>query len=389
MKRPREIYADRQSLFPVRLVGGFICVDFHFGCNGCSFCLNRRDPVLRKILDAGIQFDIASAGIFPDDVYSLLKQSRFFNAARVPVRIGHITDWKYEIDSTHDFLGLLPDDYPIVLMTRFPLDNRQKKTLQSKQGAIAHLTLTPYGTGLNCSPAASQIIDSARDLPANKVFYMLRPLAEGCIDNAKDILKALPDKSHIGLHKLSIDSIPTIGDARPLSEDYFQELRHFARQQGHQILDYFGCLFRRNLGIPFFRFQNAAMLTDSSCVVCPNKAVCHKSVSKIDSAAIKNAASEIGIVVEQLAHENGVIKLFSNTPSARADEIYVSEMFCAEVVISSISRATEPVLKEMPGETISRWHTTGLIDTEQLKTWGNSIEKHLFKNTASLRTCPP
>ncbi len=379
MKRPREIYSGNQSLFPVRLVGGFICVDFHFGCNGCSFCLNRRDPVLRKILDAGIQFDIARAGILPTDVYSLLKHSRFFNAARVPLRIGHITDWKYEIDSAHDFLDLLPDDYPVVLMTRFPLDSRQREALKGRQGAITHLTLTPNGTGLNCSQGALQIIDSARELPANKVFYMLRPLAEGCVDNTKDILKALPKKSHVGLHKLSIDSIPTIGDAMPLAEESFQKLRHFAREQGHHLLDYFGCLFRRNLGIPFFRFLSAATLPDSSCFACPNITVCQEASNRIDTAAIKNAASEIGIMVDQLAHENAVIKLCSNTASARADEIYLSEMFCAEVLISSISRANKPILKEMPSEIISRWHTTGLIDTEKLKTWGNSIEKLLLK----------
>lgn len=376
MKRPREIYVGQQSFFPVRLLGGFICVDFHFGCNGCSFCLNRRDPAQRKILDAGIQFDIASAGITPRDVHSLLTRSRAFTSARVPIRIGHITDWQYEIDSAHDFLSLIPDDYPVVLMTRFALSNRQISTLKTTRGAVAHITLTPEAPGLECSPTA-QIIDTARDLPSSKVLYMLRPLAEGSLEHAKAILRELPCRSHVGFHKLSTDSIPTIGDAKPLAEDKIQELRIFAREQGHHLLDYFGCLFRRNLGIPFFRFGSASLLPDSSCLACENNPVCHAALDRNDLIAVKSAAGDIGIAVDQLVRDNHAINLITQTITGRADEIYISEKSCVEVVISSISRANEPVLKGLSTEVMSRWQAVNLIDVETLNAWGNRIAKLL------------
>jgi hypothetical protein len=206
---------------------------------------------------------------------------------------------------------------------------------------------------------------------------MLRPLAEGCHEHAEDILRGLPEKSHVGLHKLSIDSIPTIGDARPLAEDEIQALRYSAREQGHHLLDYFGCLFRSNLGIPFFRFLSAARLPDSSCFACKNITVCKEAGDRIDLAGIHRAASEAGIVVDQMVRENSVINLISKTAAARADEIYLSERSCSEVFISSISRADEPVLRELPDEIMSRWDATGLIDAHCLKAWAHSIEKLL------------
>ena len=39
--RHKEYYGDELELAPVRLLGGFVNVDTHLGCIGCSFCVQR------------------------------------------------------------------------------------------------------------------------------------------------------------------------------------------------------------------------------------------------------------------------------------------------------------------------------------------------------------
>lgn len=375
MSRHREQPRGGLALSPVRLLGGFICVDFHIGCAGCSYCLNRRDPVLRDILDRSVHLDLSRVGIEPGKTLSLAASTLPYRKAKVPIRCGHLTDWRYQERETEAFYRLLPRDYPMAVMTRYPLSAAQAGVARGQDNLLVHVTVTPPIPGFEeHAVECEEVVASASSLPRRNVVFMLRPLVTDNDAANRRLVDLLPPKSNVCFHGLSTDSIPAADRASSIAEDELTALKGMAQDRDLTVLDYFGCVLRQNIGRPFFKhWEKRTEL--SRCAGCTNAATCGSETPCLTQDAIAGETSLLKIVPREIRIERRTVQIQTRTPSARAEEVYLSERLNACVYLSSVTRTGEKGIRSVENDVLERWESTGFFPTFALRGLSEDIRR--------------
>jgi hypothetical protein len=375
VKRHKEQLVHGLELSPLRLLGGFICIDFHFGCIGCNYCLNRRHPVLHQVLERGLQFD---AGLDVPQLAAMLEGMPSFHRARVPLRVGHVSDWFYEKSETARFCAWLPDDYPAVLMTRFPLSAAQRGLVQDHTNLLVHLTVTPPHPGE--SPRFSDAaVDSTSTLARDRIIYMFRPLVTGDPAATHALLDRLPVGSFVAFKGLSTHNIPGLDpDQHRITPDEVLALRASATRRRLIPIDLFGCVFRERMGLPFFKHHAIRDLTaDSHCHNCSNRSACEATLDPPPVGAIQSEVQRLGLSVQRVDSREGVLHVTTSEPSSRADEIYLSELFSRDIQLSSVFRGDGPGVTDVEGDVFRRQERIGFLPVAELRRLSAALESRV------------
>lgn len=385
-KRLKEQLVDGLELSPVRLLGGFICVDFHFGCIGCSYCLNRRHPVLHQILERGLQFD---AGLSLERLGELLGTLPSFTRARVPLRIGHVTDWFYEQEETARFCEWLPSDYPAVLMTRFPLTEGQRRLVGERRNLLVHLTVTPPAPGAS-SRLCDAALDSTRRLPREGLVTMFRPLVSGDPGPTQALLDQLPAGSFVAFKGLSTNDIPGLDPAlRKVTAEEVLALRAHAVARGLIPVDMFGCVFRERMGLPFFKHHEIADRSeDSHCRVCRSRALCEATLAPLPRAALDEELARLEVPAESVRIDGAVVRVETWEPASRAEEVYLSELLSRDVRLSSVPRGQTAGVADLGGRVFERQERAGFLPVTQLRALSAALEARISRPAAKARRSP-
>jgi hypothetical protein len=239
--RHKEFYDDDLELAPVRLLGGFVNVDTHLGCVGCSFCLNRRYPVHRRVLERKVQRDYAEVGATSGKIVSWVRQLPSVREARVPVRIGHITDLAFEERGACEIVAGLDPESPVLLATRFPVAGAIGDLLRARRNVMLHLTVTPATPGSNSdADETHRAIESVRGLPADQVFVVFCPLVTGAGSALQELLRTLPAGSRVGFKEIDVTAIPGCAPLTPMPRTEIDLLSAQARNLGHRWLPFYG-----------------------------------------------------------------------------------------------------------------------------------------------------
>lgn len=367
LERQKEGYAGVLDLAPVRLIGGFICVDTHVGCAACSFCLNRRYPALRRVLEEAVQLDHAALGVPPERVLEWIVALPSYRRARVPLRIGCASDLAFEKPGALAIAGGIDVRHPALLMTRFAISPSVTQLLERRENLLLHLTLTPAVPGVLEGPGdLAEVIRSVAKVPPERLYVMLGPLVRGSAPAVARILPLLPPGAAVGFKSLKTDGLSPAAGAIPLSPDELASLARSAAAAGLVHLPLAGCRVRRSLGIPFFRYRRIASEYPEGCGACSNRSVC-ASVPAPALEEVQSEARAIGIEPEAIAAADGAIIVHSSEPTARADEVYLSELFCREVFLSSVRRAEREEVVALDEAILARWERTGFYPAEQLR----------------------
>ena len=343
--RHKERYDDELELAPVRLLGGFVNVDTHLGCVGCSFCLNRRYPVHQRVLERGIHREFADVGATAARIGSWVRGLPSVRMARVPVRIGHITDLAFEERGACEVVAGLDPESPVLLATRFPVGDSTRELLR---------------------------IESVRGLPADQVFFVFCPLVAGAGPAVLELMRALPSQSRIGLKEIDVTSIPGCGGLIPMPRMELDDLIARAGELGHRWLPFYGCLVRSNLGLPCFFLARAAARSPRTCERCANRPVC-ASVRRPTVEEIGRAAATIGLVPAGVRFVDGRVEIDIHEPAARADEVFLSEKLTAEVRLSSVARAAKRETVQLAEEVFRRWERVGFYPVEEMRSLGRKM----------------
>ncbi len=375
MKRHKELLPESLEFSPIRLLGGFICIDTHIGCRGCKFCLNRRQPILHRVLEDGFHLDLSETGLSTAEICGLITSLPSFREAMVPIRIGHLSDWAYQYQDIEHLLDCIPDDYPITLMTRFPLAEPQVETVLRRPNVIVHATLTPYMPEFHqdYTPHRS-IVESVSPLPPTSLIFMLRPLVEGNVSETLRIIDSLPEGSHICFKKMSTDEIPSMPDIRPVTKHEIERFVQTAESRNHVALDYFGCVLRKKLGIPFFKFDEIGNQPSSACLACPNRTVC-ESVTPPGLAEIKTALEKLHIDCSGIRTDGSGVVVETRATASRAEEIYLSEKFKKPIEIVTVKRDSNRGSHYMKSDVFERWASSGFFPVERMETISGMIKK--------------
>lgn len=375
MKRHKELLGSGLDFAPVRLLGGFVCVDFHIGCDGCPGCLNRRHPGLDRVLQRELHLDAATLGLSTAHILDLVRRLPSYARAAVPVRVGHLTDWRYQVGQTEDLLAGLSPDYPIVLLSRHPLSEAQRRSVRAHRNALVHLSLAPrVPEWQRWYQAPQEVIASVKSLPVRQMLFMLRPLEESGAAEAERVLRALPAGANVAFKALSTEGIPETAGHLPMSPATLQRLRALALRLGLRVWDFFGCVLRRNLGRPFFKHVEVQRRAGEVCLACENQAICASPRGASDSA-IEQELAFLGIAPRAITWANEGVRVETDDATARAEEVFLSEILQHEVRLSSVARGETKLMHFMPERIFERWQARGFFPVEEMRRFSALVQQ--------------
>ncbi len=376
MKRAKEINNSSIAYANIRYLGGFICIDTHLGCKpACNYCLNRRDKKLDEILNKNIEFNYTDI-ISVKEIYEILKQSPSYKA-KIPLRIGHLTDFIFEEKETFELLNLIDKNYPVVLMTKFPISDYTNNNINKYPNVIIHISIAPKIKGAEkyyISP--EKIIDSAKNINKNNLLYMIRPLSFGVFDEVISVFNYLPENSNISLKELSTDNIDSAADLKTMSKDDIIKLKHIAEKK-HIVFDMFGCLLRKNLKIPFFKFEETNKINPNFCFKCSNFEICKNKNNFFDIEKLKELLKIMNIDFLSVETKDDSVQISTNTLTSRADEIYFSEYFNKDIKFSSVLRLEKSSVTDMDNGVLERWKKTNFYPVDKMIDITKKIEETL------------
>jgi hypothetical protein len=366
-RRAKESYGEALELVPIRLIGGFVCVDTHLGCAGCGFCLNRRYPAQRRVLESRAHRSWAEVGWPPERVAALAAGLPAVTRARVPVRFGHASDLVFQEDGAVALLRALPHDRSALLLTRFPVSATVARAVAGHPGALLHLSLAPpVGNGSKGAGDPREALAAAASVPPEQLFVLFGPLVEGSAPALERLLPLVPRGAAVGFKPLAIDGLPFDSESPPASAAELLALAAQARVLGLEVPPLAGCRLRGRLKLPFFRHCGLVAQDGSACDGCVTKAACTGVAAPRDESLCSEAA-RLGLIVHDVRREAARILLEVDAPAARADEIFLSERFGWPVHLSTVARAEGFRVVELPAEVFERWERHGIFPASALR----------------------
>jgi hypothetical protein len=365
-RRAKEAFTGLAELAPVRLIGGFVCVDSHLGCVGCSFCLNRRYPLQRVVLERRLHRGWGAAGLPPDRLGALVAALPAVRRGGVPIRFGHASDLAFEVDGARALLAALPPDRPAMLLTRFPPSAEVAALVADHPNALLHLSVTPPGPGLD--PGAVdplQALAAAAAVPPARLFVALGPLVEGSEGAATRLLEAVPPGAAVGLKPLAREGVPFETGAAPLASAGLAALLARSKALGLSTPPMAGCRLRANLARPFFRHRELLVEAPGACAACANLAAC-AAVPLPDDEALRTELEVLGLEPGPTRRGPGGVEVEVTVEVARADEAYLSEALGLPVYLSGVRRGGAYQVVTLGAAVLRRWEAVGFYPATTL-----------------------
>ncbi len=328
--QPYDDIGRDSMFFPIKVVNGFVTCDFILGCYACKFCLNRRYPEWQRLLAAK---KVLRSTLQVEQAASLLKRVKAITRARVTLKFGHDTDASLEEAEAQQLYDLLPADHPIVFMRRGRLlPEHRAFYLTNKPNLLMELTLTPRSEILDYRLDPFSILDSFSGVACN-MFFTIGPVCQDNFEEAKELIRAVPPGSKVWVRDLIIKDIPTM-DSAPRPDYRANELRIFAREQGHQVVSYLNCVARAELGLPFhkrgeFVSEPNTWQLEWSQQYCKALAQCSPELpAEEERAAIQSALGELGLTLAKPLHKfaHKSYNVVTNEEVNFGDECYLREL---------------------------------------------------------------
>lgn len=376
-----KIKTDILELFPVKLVGGFITVDYHIGCRGCSFCLSRRHKLWRKIYARN--FHTEPDFITPEMIYNILTKMKSFYKAKVPVRFGHNTDAGLQSDYGTKLFSMFEDSNPFIYLTRNPMNENIIKKINEKPNFLLKMTITPPSKLLNINNDVIAIIKSIRNCNPENIFVLIGPLVKDNISNVRNIIRMLPKGVWLDIKPLTTNGIPGLKKNMLPDQIEIENIRAEMFQSGYNITDYYGCVLRKKNGRGFYKARIAGGYVLKVCNACSNRKNCFKAVDKCRlDKAVRKEAEKIGIILgKNNDSASGTFEYEANTPVSRGDETYLSELFNYEIKFTSIIEGSQGGSFALEYSSIQkRWQNYGMFQSDEVYAMARNIyDKILIK----------
>ena len=347
------------QLLPIKLVPGYIAIDFVAGCIDCNFCVAKRDASIKKLFKSGRRYDLCGS----EQVYFLLNRMPSFNLACIPLRIGNDTDYVFQKVQIQKLIEELPDNYPIVVLTRFPLSQQDVQFFNGRPNVLLKITITPYSSSLYPNLNVDAVTKSLTNLACKHVVTfgpIVADNVDGCIKLLKEFkfsknsyayLKAL---DYCGLHWLNhikAADESSIALAKEVLDD--KKVRHLTMI----LCPLFEQLERgdpRVVDIPEDEKEN--------CLQCNSYRICYKS-EVIEDKKLRQILNVIGIdgfiYREKIGYKT--ICVDPGCKTAIGDEAFVSYMLGQKV------RFTNTIKGLFDEEIASRWSRCGFFPLDEIQ----------------------
>lgn len=370
------------ELFPIKLSPGFISVAFHLGCIGCNFCSVRYGNARDAIFAAGIHRRYPTG---PSEIAALLRAMPAFSKARLPLRLGNDTDVRFEMPDVIDLLERIPSDYPVALLTRFPVTPAEAAKV-GRANVVMKLTATPKSPHLSSPDNAGDVVASAAAFET-PVLLTIGPITADNFSDCLGLIDEVPRKSNVSLYlkPLNPEFHPSLAAIPQITHDQYRELRDAISRRGLRHVSQMMCCVYGALRMPQKRVSNVPMDERQDCVSCGSYDLCYSGDEGV-ADAIATELRTLGLRPLEPATRFGFRSYFVqiDQPSGYGDEAYVSERTGAKVKLSGTPAGTGNGRYAASLEVFRRWSDLHFFPYNELLTLtGAFIEESM--NAAGAR----
>ncbi|HET9555439.1 MAG TPA: hypothetical protein VFP50_20920 [Anaeromyxobacteraceae bacterium] len=394
-RTPRRDYEPLlPEFFPVKLVDAHISVDFVVGCSAdCTLCVSRRQPSRAALAGA----PALDTRVSPRRVLAWLRSMPSYRAG-VPLRIGHDTDAGLAFEKSAELIHLLDPGRTVVYRTARPLGEREKGFFgTTRANLLLELVATPRSEALGVTRDPVGLVRSAAGLPPGRVHWVVGPLGQDGLADAKRVLAALPSGARLTLAPVEPADPPSV-PAPPSASD-LHALEALAHERGLAVSD-FAC--REGTGRTGRGYFDVDRLTGQAdlgrraldlvtCAGCPSRLQCHGEL-------------HVDAVMTRLGRELSVLGLTRTAPpvltgprsiavevaepAACGDEAYLSHALGqpVRVALSTSGDGGREVGRcRVEPAVLRRWHGAGFLPVTEL----NAVAANVLDDLRRRRQPPP
>lgn len=356
---------DISEFYPIKISPGFITIAFHLGCIGCNFCSVRYGN-LRDVLFSGKinrKYPVS-----PRELYKLLEGMPSFSKARIPIRIGNDTDFKFESRETEKFVSLLPNDYPVIILTRFPVPIRYKHIF-NRNNVLLKITITPKSDYLDCPDNYKAILKSLEGINS-EVMVTIGPVDASNYDKACSLIKKIPNKRNFSVYikRLNDEFHPSLKTIPQISSDQEQSLKVLVIENGFRHLSQLTCPLSNRLNFAHKRVSDVPESERKYCTSCSVFDVCY-SDDILDEDELRFLLKDLGLQLTVPPVKTGFKSylITVDNPTAFGDEAYLSEMLKRKIKISNTKDGTNRYQYSSSIEVMKRWQEVSFFPFLALK----------------------
>ena len=343
---------------PMMPVNGFLAVDFVFGCLRCSFCFNRA------AFDRFPSEGVVHQSLSPARAAALIATTPLLPLGTV-VKVGYNSDQSLQQAASWKFLEHLPVHTLVAFARRTPLSKAEaSRFLTAPCAPLLVLTLTPASRTLGIDGAeAWAALASSRGV--QRCLYAVRPIARDALDEARNLIHALPPRSLVDICEL-IDRSNSPLAAPAASANDIQALKEEAVTLGHRPMRSVNCVLRGEAGLGSHWADQYLTGTPepetSTCRTCPSVALCLRGGPSPEALATltDRARHETGLGDLQVRRV-GPRKLEALTGMEwhRGDGTYLRNLFGCRVV-----SAAGKVRLDITESIAARWERSGFFPVQ-------------------------
>lgn len=372
---------DTLNVFsPIRLVNGFIALDFVWGCYRCSFCFNRDQ----------FQFyppSPCSYPLSPVKALSMLEKLPSYQAGTL-IKIGHNSDQSLQMKPAWDFYRLIPYKTMLVFYRRKPISREERQLLATAAGnLLLVVTLTPESRLLNISShEAWELLESTAGL--GNCFYEIRPVAQDAIAEAYQFIEHLPAGSIIDICGVigssggeSIRFDPDLSPANAV----IQKLKDYAVSLGLRVNCAVNCILRGRQGQGTHwaekNFSSADKAVIDFCQNCASFEVCREGIAneKLDDLlTLAKAKTGITDLQIQTIQKRSLI-LTTRIEINRGDQTYLRNLFNCRIKFEGRENELTDALTEA---IYHRWQETKFFPVADLHEIAAEMRERMNGNFA-------
>jgi DNA repair photolyase len=360
---------EELQLLPVKLVPGFIAIDFTLGCAGCNFCVARRNPLVNEIFERRTSRALVSdVSRFAAALSALPSYSR----AKVPLRIGNDSDFAYQRRPVRELLSAIDPDHPVVVLTRFPLERDDIEVLNRRaRSTLLKVTLTPPSSYLDGFASPIRVLESAAAYEGN-LLVTIGPLVADNFGSAAAIIDTLPqsERTSVYLKQLDKEGLPAIAHLPEMPARQFRELEERVSARGFRLNSFMLCLLFGNLGREDPRSSDVPDNELHYCETCTSVDLCWTDAA-ITAARIAAVCAELGVepdATQQVGFRS--YRVTANVPTAFGDEAYLSYRLGRKVRFTATAAGTANHQCLASEEVVRRWERIGFFSPAVFRQFG-------------------
>jgi hypothetical protein len=319
--------------------------------------------------------------------------------AGVQLRLGHDTDAGLSFEKCAELVELVEPGRSIVYLTRKPLTAREQEFFaRGRSNLLLKLTATPRSPTLGVTRDPMALVRSAAHLDPRRVHWVVGPLAEDGLEDARAVLDALPAGSRLTLKPVNLAGLPSLAAAQPLGAEPLHDLEARARARGLVVTEFFCSAGLAQVGRGFFDVDRLTGQADQgrraldlvTCAGCPSRTQCH---GPLDEGLLRRRLEAelrvLGLTArgppERLAPRS--LRLAVEEPASRGDETYLAHALGPPVRVTLSTRERGPSeggsFCNVEPAVLRRWWATGFLPVNELNAAAARVLEDLRRRLGS------